>query len=677
MPKTIEFDKTGVDTLLGSLALLRMNVLSKDHISSFKPFIATLIVENKYTIVDINTICEDFKKSYGFEIQRLPMAAILNECARDNIIHRENDGQYHVNSDNANKLCFKKDAQKKSQQYKMVVKDFCEYAKKEFNSDISIDNGEEILFSFINENSSKTLMSTEIDKLKPENMSKKHFFFIAKYIEKVEKENTEIFSIIQDIATAHIICSSLIDELEHENTNVLQGIYHSMVLYLDTPVVLKILGLNTKEMQDSYLSLLQQLKDRNNKLKIFQHTFEELYDILRECEHWIENPAYEPKQASPALKTFVENKYSKNEVGLFIDHLEEKLEAVGITVDKTDFYDSRYNYLQIDDNLIRTEIVNCYKENIPHFVYEEKKTTIERDVKSISSIFKLRRQKKYTTYKEAKFLFITTNTSLAYISRKSTKIENPSHRYGIFPCITDIILATDIWISTPVEKVSTYSKKKLLADCSAAILPDDDLIEALSNSIEKLYSENRILKEDYYLLKLHAFRENYIVNRTYNDENAFSDRTTEEILEDIKSEIQAPLKDIINEKDNQLSEQTAEINRLYQIKRRNDRERQEREQKEIERNIQATEYAEKILNNINNIVLAIGIPALGLFVSILTPCFDSYHTTKLILTFITPTVSFLAAIETVMLRKNTKYKKKVINKLKKRKLVAMYRLELE
>lgn len=681
MKQTIEFSKAGVDTLLGSLALLRMNVLSKDHISSFKPFIATLIVDNKYDVVDINIICEDFKKAYGFDIQRLPMVAILNECARDNIIHRENDGQYHVVNDNANRLCFTRDAQKKSQQYRKVVEDFCEYAKTEFDANISIEDGEEILFSFINENSSKTLMSTEIENLKPENMSKKHFFFIARYIEKIEKENIEIFSIIQDIATAHIICSSLIDELKHENTNILQGIYHSLVLYLDTPVVLKILGLNTVEMKESYLLLIEQLKERNNKLKIFQHTFDELHDILRDCEFWIENPLYKAKHASPALKTFVENMYTKNEVGLFREHLEEKLQAVGITVDKTDFYDPKYDYLQIDDNPIRKEIIDCYKENVPSFIYEEKKTTIERDVKSISAIFKLRRNKQYTNYKSAKYLFITTNTSLAYISKISTKIANPSYKYGVFPCITDIILGTDIWISTSVDKISTFSKKKLLADCSAAIQPDERLIDELSKSIEKLYSENRISEDDYYLLKTHAFRENYIVNRTYNDENVFSDRTTAEILEDIKLGIQAPLKDIISEKDNQIAKQSVQINKLHEMNKQKDMEKSLREQNELEKERNAEEHAEKVLNTINNTILVICVPAaaltISIIISIFLPYLDNCPKLKVIFSIISPIITFLSALENALLRNSTKLRAYVIKKLKNRKLISMYKQELK
>ena len=500
---------------------------------------------------------------------------------------------------------------------------------------------------------------------------------IAKYIKKIEKENYDIFKIVQDISTAHIISSSLINELINENNNTLTGMYHSLVLYLDTPVILKILGLNTVEMQESYLMLIKQLKERNNVLKIFRHTFDELYDILCDCERWIENPLYKAQYASPALKTFIEKKFTTKEVGLFIEHLADKLHEVGIEIDDTDYYDSSYNYLQIDDTVIRNEIIEFYKKNTPGFAYETKEQTIERDVKSISAIFKLRRKKIYNSYKSAKFLFITTNTSLAYISKKSTKIENPSYRYGIYPCITDVVLGTDIWISSPIEKVSTFSRKKLLADCSAAIQPTDQLISKLSDSIEKLYREQRLSYNDYYLLKSRAFKENYIVNKTLNDENVFSDRITEEILEDIKSEIQAPLQETIKIKDNKIAEQNHIIDKLTDLKNKNDIERKLLEENKHKKDSDAANYAEAMLNKINRIVLGIMIPAvigsMSVIVDVFTSFMNSHSILKTILTISAFVLTVLTSIiEIFILRKGCKCRKKIINKIRKRNLASMY-----
>ena len=655
MKTTVEMNKLGVDTLLGSLALLRMNVLSKDYISSFVPFIATILTQKNYDTIDINTISMDFQSEYGFVIPRMPMAAILNSCAKEHIIARNDDGQYHVLKERAHAKSFSDEAKRKSLQYQHVVQDFCAYVKSKYNETLSMNKGEEILYSFIDENSSKTLKLHTEKMVKADGLQKKHFLMIAKYIEEREKNAPDIFGIIQDIATAHIVSSALIDVLQEGNNNILTGTYHSLVLYLDTPVVLKILGLNTAEMQESYLLLLEQLKARNNKLMIFQHTFEELYDILHDCERWIDNPLYNPKYASPALKTFIEKKFTQSEVGLFVENLENKLNEVGIKVDKTNYYNSKYNYLQIDDSIIRSEIKTFYTENISGFVYERKSQVIERDVKSISSIFKLRGMKRCSSYKEAKYLFITTNTSLAYISKTSTRIDNPSYKYHVYPCITDVVLGTDIWISSPVEKVSTFSKKKLLADCSEAMQPTEQLISKLSQSIEKLYKEGKFSNEDYYLLKTHAFKENYIVNKTLNDESVFSDRITEEILADIRAEIQAALKKTISEQKNKIDE-------LLEHKEKTEQEQNKKRAVEQEHFNEAKKYAEKALEIIDKVIIAVGIPAVVFLITIIVNCFLHFinGTMRTVLTIIASTATFFAALARgIVLRKGSNIREKL------------------
>ena len=144
MSNIIEMNNIGADTLLGSLALLRINVLSSDYVTSFVPFIATLVIKRQYDVVNIDTICEDFQNEYGFVIPRIPMVAILNACAKKDIIRRQNDGMYHVIYTKARELCFSEESKEKSLLYHKVVEDFCVFVKTEFNVDITNEDGEEM-----------------------------------------------------------------------------------------------------------------------------------------------------------------------------------------------------------------------------------------------------------------------------------------------------------------------------------------------------------------------------------------------------------------------------------------------------------------------------------------------------------------------------------------------------
>lgn len=540
----------GVDTLLGSLALLRINILPNDHISSFIPLLATLFIEENIYQVDIDSLISTFSTKYGFVIPRMPMLAILKNCSKQGIITRKADGRFYVQRQVATNHCFSDQARRQSRKYDQIIAEFREYVYTTQQMTLTNEQAEQIFLSFLTENSCKTLTLHLSDFEMPETLSAKSSILIAKFVQYCATNASTTFNLIQDIASAHLIASAMVSEIKEEidNSNI-HCRYNSLVLYLDTPIILRVLGLNTDEMQVSYEALLQELSSRNNVFKVFQHTFNEIQGILSDCIKWIDNPLYNARYASQALRTFIAKKYNKGDIAIFIETLDRKLKEYGIEIDETDYYSHTYNYLQIDETPIRQAIISTYTENTPNFNAYAKEYTIECDVKSISAIYKLRRKKVYRTYAQAKYLFVTNNTTLAYISRKFTDDQNPSFSYRIYPGITDVLLGTAIWLSAPVEKIDTFSRKKLLADCSAAIMPSEPLVSCLSESIERMYQQEKICKEDYYLLKIHAFNNYYLADKTLNDETAFSDKITEEILEDIKAEIAAPYIQQIKEKD--------------------------------------------------------------------------------------------------------------------------------
>lgn len=429
---------------------------------------------------------------------------------------------------------------------------------------------------------------------------------VAKFVRYCNESKPELFKIIQQLSAAYLIASTVVSQIKEEDSKKTCE-YNSMIIYLDTPIVLKILGLNTDEMQISYAELLNELKNRNNIFRVFQHTYDEINGILSDCEHWIGNPKYEAKYASQALRTFVARKYNKGDIQLFITSLRRRLEKYNIQVDDTDYYSEKFNYLQIDESFVRDAIIKSYSESNAYFNIYNKKYTIECDVKSISAIFKLRKKKVYKDYCAAKYIFITTNSTLAYISSKFTASQNPSYSNRVYPCTTDVVIGTAMWLSAPVKKIDGFSEKKLLADCSSIVLPSEKLISELSDSIERLKDNEVISSSDYYLLKTYQYSESSLSNKTLNNEELFNDKITEEILADIKLEIESPLLVRIKAKDEQLEKAKQENQQLLKII-------DEENQCKVEAGI----IAEKKLKNITKILIPIALASLLLILAIIS-----------------------------------------------------------
>ncbi len=188
---------------------------------------------------------------------------------------------------------------------------------------------------------------------------------------------------------------------------------------------------------------------------------------------------------------------------------------------------------QIDETDLKKTIISTYRGIIKDFNPKDQNKigTIERDVKVLSGIYRFRQGYKPKTIKDSKDLFITSNTALAFASRIFETKENGTS-FTIPTCLTDIFLGTVIWLQSP-QKVESLNEKKFIADCYSAIQPSDLLIKRYMAEIHKLSDNNKISKDEYYLLRTHRASINLLEAKTMGDPEAFNGETAEEILENI------------------------------------------------------------------------------------------------------------------------------------------------
>ena len=223
----------------------------------------------------------------------------------------------------------------------------------------------------------------------------------------------------------------------------------------------------------------------------------------------------------------------KADVQEYIYTIENKLNYYKIIVDDTDYDVGKFYKTDVDECDIQNKIIQTYEDSSSFGSSLSVKTkTLEFDSKSIAAILKLWGNKKSRTYRQAKYVFLTTNTTLAYVTRKFDENMNHSVSNNVFPFITDVFLGTNIWLGSPVDKLEDFSEKKLLADCMSLLEPSEALIRKLQDSIIKAYEDETITENQFYLLKTRVFSNDYLMQATLGDEKYYTDVIAEEILEE-------------------------------------------------------------------------------------------------------------------------------------------------
>jgi len=529
-------DKT-LDKILISLAFIKVNwdQERRDYIDNFLPFLATLMVRKKYESIEenaeqINKLIDDFKQEFGLIIPYHPMVTILNRAKKRGLIKKQEHKFFQTNE--VFKYDFSGKTQAQERKDEELINSFMNFCKDEYNKRLNRKEAEKILIGFLKQHDLEILFAaydkSALPKVKP---SKSNIFLFNKFVESIYTQGQELFKVLLDIVIGHILANIVL--YGYEFAKFSKPKLKDLNLYLDTRLILRLLGVERGEIQSAYSKLLAELKTQEVNLFVFQHTYEEIMGILQSCLLWVENPNYDSLEASPVLRYFKEEGYTESDVQMFINRVDKTLDKYIIKqIDTPD--PNIYAYYQIDEEKLQQFIVGMYKTYNPDFEILEKDYTIQRDIQSISAVYKLRKGRRPQNISQAEHIFITSNSALAYANRNFEKEEYGQDFY-IPAGVTDTFAGTLIWLRNP-QKAVEINEKKIIAEVYAALKPSEVLLKRYLTEVERLKNDKKISEDDHILLRDSLLARDLLAEKTLGDPDKYTPKTPTEVLHKIKKE---------------------------------------------------------------------------------------------------------------------------------------------
>ena len=521
---------------LSSLALLKVNwddPQRKDFLDIFVPFIAALIKRKNYDLINPANICGDFESEYGLAIPYHPMLTILTRTAKRGYIKRTTQGRFSPVKEKLSDVDFSSISTEQERKYKKVIDKFITFCQEKHHETFSEIQAENVLISFLKDHDLDILFITQdYNSILPEASSSTiQKYLINSFIKNIQNSEPDIFNFIVDISVGHIIANTML----YCNVDSIRGRLAGCNFYLDIGFLFNIMGINGDDKKRVYIDFIKLIASHKANIFIFQHTYDEFRGILEGCLYWIENPHFDPLKASKAANYFIENQILASDIEQLILDIEAKLVELKIRVMEAP-NPSQENQYQIDEARLIETIVDIYRKNDPDFDEQGKESTVYKDVKSISAIYKLRGGQKPTILQDAQHIFVTTNSSLAHASKL---FESQSVERGFFfipSALTDVFVGTIIWIQSP-KKVTEANEKRIIANCYAALQPSRKMINRLIETAESLRSTGTITDDDVILLKQSRVARNILQEETLGDINRVSDKTVTEILDEVRLKI--------------------------------------------------------------------------------------------------------------------------------------------
>ena len=509
----------------------------KDYIDTFVPFIATLLETRsiqRFEQDNIHALCEQFEEEFGLPLPYFPMLSVLNRCVRRNLLDRSYHG-FTVSSTIATDLSFFQERDSYMRKEQALIGGFQKYAQTTFQETIDAVTAEMAMLDFLRRFDIEILMSNDglgsaLPTRPKGRRNRRIVYMFSRFVIDAYMAKPANFRTLCDMALGNMIAAAVL----HDGYDYRSDTVRHVNIYIDTPIILRIIGTSGKEQAAVFVQLISELRERGAKLWVFGHSRTEARQILEGARFWVGRIDFDPILASRTALYFRQQGFSDSRIEMFILRLDDVLREHGIEVYSDHPYIENREH-QIDETRLKEAIEKYYVDSDAGFDKDKYRDRTLKDVASLAAVARLRAGREPVLMKDAEHVFLSNNSALTRASREVLGSGGGS-RIMVPVCVTDVFLGTILWTDAPKKARDAY-QKRLVAECYAAIAPDAALESRIVREARRLRDEGQIGGDDYKLLTMSSVTRELLSEKTLGDPEAVNSDTTFEVLEGIKNSI--------------------------------------------------------------------------------------------------------------------------------------------
>jgi len=515
---------------LTSLAMLKVHVdQGRDYLDYLRPFILQVLVDHKPTPVTDTGVRDYIRSDFGMEIPARAIQLVLKRLSKIHPLVKQ-DGVYQLTGEIPDPRIGtqKASAERHINAVLTGLKEFSQSTAKpiatEEEADIAI---RAFLSQFDVQCLRAYLRGTAIPDIKGHHNS--DIVLVSKYVLSLQKSAPERFDSFLIVVQGHMLANALLcPDIQSAPQS-----YNGVTFYLDTPLLVRLLGLEGSIKADSIRDLVELLLTLGGNVATFEHSRDELESVIRGAANHVDLSDGRGSIVFEARRQGT----TKSDLLLLAGQIDEKLKEVKVVINATPKYIAAF---QIDEQ----EFSNLLTEDILY----NNPSAKDYDVNSVRSIYVLRENSTPRNLEKCKAVLVTSNTAFGKAAFQYGLKHNQSQE--ISTVITDFSLANLAWLKAPMGAPS-IPMREVLAFSYAALQPSQKIWDKYLIELEKLEKTGKITARDLQLLRSTQLAQEELMNLTLGEEDSLSDQTISEVLSRVTEEIRR------DENDKFVAEKTA------------------------------------------------------------------------------------------------------------------------
>ncbi|MHB8354653.1 MAG: hypothetical protein ACYDCF_09520 [Burkholderiales bacterium] len=501
---------------LTSLAMLKVHVdQGHDYLDYLRPFILQVLVDHQPNPVTDIGVRDFIRSDFGMEIPTKAVQLVLKRLSKVYPLKKKH-GVYQLAGEipdpriNAQKS----NAERHINAVLAGLQQFSKTTAKPIATEEEADVAIQAFLSQFDVQCLKAyLRGTAIPNIDGHHNA--HIVLVSKYVLALQKSDPERFGSFLVVVQGHMLANALLcPDIQSAPKS-----YHGVTFYLDTPLLVRLLGLEGTIKADSIRDLVDLLILLGGTVAAFEHSRDELESVIKGAAHHIDSP----DGHGPIVIEARRNRTTKSDLILLSGQIEKQIEEAKVAIKATPKYVAEFQIDEMDfSGLLEEDIsyANPYARDY--------------DVNSVRSIYVLRENITPQNVEKCKAVLVTCNAAFARAAFQYGLGHKQSRE--VSTVITDFSLANLAWLKAPMGAPS-IPMREVLAFSYAALQPSRPIWDKYLAELEKLERLGTITARDLQLLRSAPLAQDELMNLTLGEEESLSEQTITDVLSRVTDEI--------------------------------------------------------------------------------------------------------------------------------------------
>ncbi len=517
------------ERLVTSLAILKVNWdKGRDYIANYVPFVAECLRKAPQPEVSLADLQAAVNAEFGLKIPLGALKTVLRRAAKIGFV-TPTEGIYRRNDAALARLDLAPVRDDMLRRYEALMAKLIDFCANRYDVRWSPEDAEAAILAYLQEHSAAILASAVAGEPVPvATESLKHAdFLVNAFIAHLHESDPDGFDFLETIVKG----SMLANVMFFPDLGSIPRRFEQVEVFFDTAFLLRALGLEGESRQAPCRELISLVYEQNGAPRCFDHTFNEIRRVLGAAARGLLKRGNLRLMYGDTLEYLIHSGYKASDVELAIARLEKSLHALRVQVRPRPAHTVP---LGVDEVKLRALL-----QQEVHYRREE---TLDHDLDAITAIHRLRRGQFPPHIEACSAIFVTTNRSLARAGLRFLTEEYGEEfadiAHAVPACILDEHFTALVWLKQP-SRAPDLPRKRIIANCYAALNPSNDLWKLYLHEIDRLQKAGELSEDDFTLLRFSTVVRSAVMDATFGDPEAFTEGTVQEILEKAQASARA------------------------------------------------------------------------------------------------------------------------------------------